>query len=646
MQTLPTAFDPAPHRADGSATHRGTSPAYVSPWPSASPAASTPNLGFRQEPVTAPPVHRTRSFTPEPGLALAALQRSTPRLGSSQDGAARRLTSRREHGSKPNNSAMTTSFVPQMMSPRPVVRSPSAPRATERRASTQPCLAPAHSFAPVFAAAPLVVTPRDMLHVPMTTFPTACIQSQQQGRSVSPAAIRSGGATSPALPGPPSARSFAGPGGECDPDKYKVGTEVDIGPFRFRCSAVLGRGSFSEVWAGEVIEGPCVGAGVALKDLSCNTKSDLEQALLEVSLLDKFKDLATPQSAQAAPAMRIPRYFSHRVDRRGSGWRVRMAMERVPGESLDSWLKRPPPPGQDGPSSVRRGCAIAMALIRQLGPTLEKVSHHAWHRDINSHNVLLSDAVDGGKLLSCPDVDETSRRASFWLIDFGLAVDSRTWEKNWPTADVAGDCRYWPPSSFFMSFCGPEDTAAKKEFCNQYKTKLDMTGLGLTALEMLCSTALASRPSWGQDGLRGSWQRMLDGWQTYREDVTRWHTMIFQVFISGGDITPLYQQLAQEQVVDRVVAHIADVRALLRACVQRAEDPAIQRLLTVIAEMLDENSRWTMREVLEALEPPESSMHYEPIAAPSKIHWPAYGEASGQLPVHRKPHRMHRAGGA
>ena len=26
-----------------------------------------------------------------------------------------------------------------------------------------------------------------------------------------------------------------------------------------------------------------------------------------------------------------------------------------------------------------------------------------------------------------------------------------------PTADVAGDCRYWPPSSFLMSFYGPED---------------------------------------------------------------------------------------------------------------------------------------------------------------------------------------------
>jgi len=318
--------------------------------------------------------------------------------------------------------------------------------------------------------------------------------------------------------------------------------------------------------------------------------------------LERFQENASTGPGHA-PVMRIPRYYAHRIDRRPSGMRVRMAMERVPGESLDSWHRRAPPPNQDGPSSVRRGCALAMALIRQLGPTLERVAPHAWHRDINSHNVLLSDAVDGGRLLTTGDVEETSRRASFWLIDFGLAVDATTWPQNWPSSDVAGDCRYWPPSSFIMSFSGPEEIAAKKDFCNQYKSKLDVVGLGLTALEMLCSTALASRSTWGKDGLRGSWERLLDTWERYREDVTRWHTMIFQVFTSGGDITPLYQQLGQERVVERVIAHVADVREKLRACVNRTEDPAIQRLLHVMAEMIDEKTKWGMREVLEHLDP-------------------------------------------
>ena len=74
-----------------------------------------------------------------------------------------------------------------------------------------------------------------------------------------------------------------------------------------------------------------------------------------------------------------------------------------------------------------------LALVRrQLGPTLERLAPHAWHRDVNSardpvalkaesseldgpfawllhcqHNVLLSDALDGGRLMPCADVEES-----------------------------------------------------------------------------------------------------------------------------------------------------------------------------------------------------------------------------------------------
>ena len=54
-----------------------------------------------------------------------------------------------------------------------------------------------------------------------------------------------------------------------------------------------------------------------------------------------------------------------------------------------------------------------------------------------------------------------------------------------------------------------QETMASPDFCAQYKTKLDIVGLGgqlrrwilwcrgLSALELLCSTALASRKTWG-----------------------------------------------------------------------------------------------------------------------------------------------------
>jgi len=380
-------------------------------------------------------------------------------------------------------------------------------------------------------------------------------------------------------------------------ERLSAGAEVAIGAYRFRCSSVLGRGSFSEVWAGDTIGGPVAFARqeVAVKDICCANELELQQALWEADLLEQLRG---PES------MRIPSYLAHCVDHCSGGGaiaRVRVAMTRAPGEPLDNFLRRRSPPGVDAPNAVRLGCALSGQLIRQLGPTLQRVSRRAWHRDVNSHNILVSDALDGGVMASCSDPDEAMRRASFWLIDFGLAVDVDTWPSQWPYADVAGDCRYWPPSSFLMSFYGPDETSTRKDLCNQYQTRLDIVGLGLTALEVLCSSALAARHTWGDEALRGSWRRLFLAWQKYRDEVTRWHTQIFQIFSCGGDIAPLYQQLAEERVVDRVSEHLACLRGLLRACTKRAEDKKIQNLLAVLAETIDERSTMGLGEMVEAV---------------------------------------------
>jgi len=351
---------------------------------------------------------------------------------------------------------------------------------------------------------------------------------------------------------------------------------------------------------------------VALKDINCQAKTDLEQALFEANMLLSFAGGASCSYAAGAPPpqLRIPRYLSHRVDpnkgQSGQGWRVRMAMTRVPGEPLDAFLKRTPPSGQDVQSAVRRGCMLAMQMIRQLAPTLETVSQKTVHRDVNAHNVLISDAIEGGCHKSCAEPEEAASRANFWLIDFGLAVDSTTWSSAWREADIGGDCRYWPQSSWFVSFWGADEIAAKRDLCAQYVNRLDIFGLGITALELLCTTALdgsnaAGCQSGAADGLRGSWRRLLDAWTKYWTDVTRWHTMIYRVFSQGGDVGPLYQELAKERVVEKILTRMANIRKCLRACVNRTEDPRIQALLSVLAEMLDEGSTFSLREAVNAL---------------------------------------------
>lgn len=390
-----------------------------------------------------------------------------------------------------------------------------------------------------------------------------------------------------------------------NPEKYSIGTEVSIGSLRFRCTGILGRGSFSEVWSGEIM-GSKDYQEVALKDIVCHSHADLQQALFEANLLNTLlKQLpASPRQGYGhSHGMRIPRYLAHRVDQQPNGkWHVRMAMTRMPGEPLDVFLKQPCATEQDGPNAVRCGCALAAQLIRQLGPTLEQIGHFAWHRDVNAHNVLVSDALTGGRLQMCADPEEIAARAAFWLIDFGLAVESRSWASAWPTSDIAGDCRYWPTSSWMVSFYGPDGIAPHKDLIHQYETRLDIFGLGITALELICTVALShSSHEQGTDNLRGSWRRLLTAWSKYREDVSRWHTRIYHVFAVGGDIGPLYQQLAQERVVEKVLQRVATLRTCLRACTKRVQDDKIKALLAVLAEMLEEGSTLGMQQAIQQI---------------------------------------------
>lgn len=434
-----------------------------------------------------------------------------------------------------------------------------------------------------------------------------------------------------------------------DSGKLAPGVEITIGPHHLRCLEVLGSGSYSVVWRAQVLSSAQVASGegytkleesqVALKDVFCTSHASLRQALFEVQLLLALeRKVLLDVGADVKDHLRVPRCFSYKVDSREDGWRVRTAMTCLPGMQLDAWLDQtaqkvaaaaaepfPLRAPVDGAalapvtwmSFFRMGCAIASRLVCQVGPTLEHLAPLAWHRDVNSHNILIDNkgAVD----------DLAGSRCSFSLCDLGLAVDSRSWLSNqgdyWRITDIGGDCRYWPASSWMVHCYGADYLASQEEFCRQYQTRLDVHGIGITAVEIVCSTALAARRAGAPDDVpahasgaagdgrevtarNSGWARLLDAWQRYHENVSTWWNTIYQVFSVGGDFRPIHSWLVQESVPQQVVQFTADIRSALRDCARAAaarEWFAESRLLQVLAELTDEASRMELHEASKIL---------------------------------------------
>lgn len=329
-----------------------------------------------------------------------------------------------------------------------------------------------------------------------------------------------------------------------------------------------------------------------MKDMVCKSQNEYRMSSFEVNLLKQMS-----QSRPGQDALHVPQYLAHQVDQQSNGqWRMRLAMSRVPGLPVQGFLEKPQLP-VDGPKAIARGAHLARALLKQIAPALNRLSQVAFHRDVNARNILISDGATQGDL----DPRGAWEKPQFYLIDFGLAVDSRSWQDKWMTNDVGGDCRYWGPSVWFQSLYGPNAMLQRKDLVNGYVRRLDIFCLGVCALELLCVPALSCTDR-GVASLRGSWQRLLDAWKRYRADVTRWNLQIFQVFIAGGDIRPVYQQLVQQHAVEQVSAHVSKVRSCLRACIDRTQDATIKVLLEVIGKLLDESSSFSLSEAVRALD--------------------------------------------
>lgn len=377
---------------------------------------------------------------------------------------------------------------------------------------------------------------------------------------------------------------------------YAEGAEVRMGNHRFICLGALGRGSYGEVWRAKVISGEDHLKEAALKEVLCRSQSELQQAIFEVQVLLALERAAAPHGVE----LRVPRCISYKVAASPRGWRVRTAMTVAPGESLDFFIRRPAPPNGGSAPAVRKALVLAARLLRDIGPSLQLLGPIAWHRDVNSHNILIDGAPE--------HADETylAQNASFWLIDFGLAVDSQSWVSEtgkWRTEYIGGDSRYWPPSSWIMHLVGPEGFERRPDLCEQYQRRLDIHGLGITALELLCSVAMSS----GEAEELQLWTPIFRAWKAYREAVWHWWSVVYAVFSTGGDLGPVQSQLVEERLIERLLDLLSKIRRSLRNCAEQlaetAEKP--QKLLRMIADMLDEGKAFDLQEIQQILGGPK-----------------------------------------
>eukprot|EP00929_Paragymnodinium_shiwhaense_P079638 TRINITY_DN4151_c0_g1_i2.p1 TRINITY_DN4151_c0_g1~~TRINITY_DN4151_c0_g1_i2.p1 ORF type:complete len:760 (-),score=115.64 TRINITY_DN4151_c0_g1_i2:204-2378(-) len=394
--------------------------------------------------------------------------------------------------------------------------------------------------------------------------------------------------------------------------------EVQIGEYRLRCIDVLGRGSYSIVYRAERLNRHGVPDGsevLAMKEVRCSTEAALTQAVFEVKVLLAVEQAGSQPGARKVPQpLRVPRCLAYCVDQCDDGtegWTVRTAMTVVPGESLDLFFRHPlPAVCNTVGAAFRRACALAEKCLRDVGPVLKLLEPVAWHRDVNSHNILVDVSEDQQNLTS--DVS----KATFWLIDFGLAVESRSWVSppgKWQTEHIGGDSRYWPTSSWIMHLLGPGGFAEVPQLCEQYQRRLDIHGLGITALELLCAVAMAIHGN-QQDGLAlladdGSLlagiNELLVGWQTYWKTVWRWWSMVYAVFSRGGDIAPVQLQLMQEGLIERLRDLLEALRQALLKIAQRLPPSEARsgRVLRVLADMIDENCAFDLDSIPERLLP-------------------------------------------
>lgn len=212
-------------------------------------------------------------------------------------------------------------------------------------------------------------------------------------------------------------------------------------------------------------------------------------------------------------------------------------------------------------------------MLRQLAPTLEHVSTRAYHRDITPRNILVEMDAHG--------------ECSWGLVDFGLAVDTSSWEADFASQDIGGDGLCWTTSAWYLFSHGSEELERSPDLLREYTSCLDMHSLGIAALRTFME--LWAPGSHGTSGEElAKLLRLRDVWRNFWEDVNRFWQPIFEACTCGspGALDALKASYANAGVHIIVSAGLCSIRAALVQLRSVATIPDVRQLCDALLVLI------------------------------------------------------------
>jgi len=369
---------------------------------------------------------------------------------------------------------------------------------------------------------------------------------------------------------------------------------VEVGGRKYLLHEIIGRGAFGIVWMStERSERGERSGEVAIKVVSAKDGAGLAAATFEAELLQIL-------TAACRNSRHVPMYFAHSVMRSpgAAGGMVRLAMSFLPGGPLDKWLYGITdeehktvdvaqlvdghlPGGQQGSWRLSSACSAVRDQLSQMAGVFVSLQLIAFHRDVSSHNVLVN----------FPSGDP--ERPEFALIDFGLAVRSGSWNREWRNSNLAGDPRYWTPSAWMAFAFGFKyvSTHPNSGFQQQYLTRIDHFSLGILGLETLFALWNTGE---AYEGKNPGLLEIRAAWVKY------WIAVIhlFQMFhMQGAQEVRQFLSQSKEEGINSLVQHLRQLRQSLRVAAVHPLNAQCAALLLVLADLVDEKGTVSWAEI-------------------------------------------------